>query len=268
MQQNRHSAIPIKLHVYSRSFRSIEVIPIFFHMERSVMRKLIRSITVLLSILFLASVGFAEYELPFDATVAYIPVLEEAMDARYGSRDAWPQGFDTFLAIIKYYSGADATYTSTLSWASDTLRALETTAVSDRMDNAAVLDFLNALYDALEPEDLRGWSWSYEANALMYAAYVYSGNADSFKHAILPGENDLSQADAIAIALDTLQELYPDDDLSQYEIYGYFCTDQMWGASFWVLTIGLNDEGYELYRAYIASPSGEVLLAELNTGNG
>ena len=211
--------------------------------------------------------------MPYDDAAAYTQALEDAMNARYGSRDAWPQGFDTFLAVARYYGGVDATYASTTAWAAPALRDLEEKAVADKTNGEAALEFLNALKDSMTPPDAPdpcGFSWPYEAQALMNAAFVYANNASCSNEALLPSEGDMTQKDAIAIALEAIQQQYDlsDEDIGQYPVYSRFTTTAIFETPFWAVIIGLNDQGYELYYAYIASPSGEILRATRNDANG
>jgi len=233
------------------------------------MYKAKRLAIILLSVLLLASVGYTDwlYEPPFDDAEAYIQALEDAMDARYGSREEWPQGFDTLLAVVKYFSGQETTYESTLSWATAELKAKEAMAVSDASQSEAARDFVYALNNELTPPDLHGFAWPYEARALITAAFRY---VDEPWYDILPTENDLPEEEAVAIAREAIQKEYnlSDIGIDQYEIYTAFFMDTGEGSPFWRVVFGLNDYGYELYYAYIASPSGEVLRATRNDGMG
>jgi len=233
---------------------------------------------IVLCLLLPAGAGLAEqgppFGDPFDDAEAYVQALTDAMDARYGGRDAWPQGFDTYLALARYYSGIETAYTPTLAWAPGWIQMMEASATSGRTDQpAAAEEFLRALKDLLKPTDLFdpfGWSRPYEAKALISAVFTYSGNADSSDYAALPSDDDLPQEDAIAIARETIQNEYglSDDDIDQLPAYTQFCVGDWFGTPFWGVVFGLNDLGYEHYYAYIASPAGEVIIAVRNDGSG
>lgn len=236
------------------------------------MKKVKYAAILSLFIFLLSGIVNAEtpYGPPFDDAATYIRALEDAIDARYGSRGAWPRGFATYLAVAKYYSGIEASYKSTLSWAPKKLQALEAKAVSDTAGQAAVCEFLYELNRALEPLDQRGFSWPYEAHALRSAAHIYANDGSSSNHAVLPSENDLPQEEAIAIAKEAIRAEYNISDIgiNQHEVYSYYTAVSIYGSPLWVIVIGLNEYGYELYYAYIASPTGEVLVAKRNDGNG
>jgi len=242
-----------------------------------ILRKLKRWAILLLCLLLPAGISLGgEQGLPpeFDEAAVYIPQLEAAMDAWYGSRDAWPQGFDTFLAVARYYGGLDAAYASALEWAPDWLQALEANAIPGTANKPQALpDFLSELRVFLnsdEPLDPLGWAWPYEAHALATAAYVYSGHASYSNYAALPPENALPLENAIAIAREAIQKQYAlsDEDIGQYPVYAQFFVGDWFGPPFWGIVIGLNDLGHERYYAYIASPSGEILVANRNDANG
>lgn len=87
----------------------------------------------------------------------------------------------------------------------------------------------------------------------------------------LPSEEDLTEAEAIAIAREALQARYQlsDEEIESLGLYAQFVADaSTHGTSYWIVFIGLRETGFELYYAYIASPSGEILEATRNDGNG
>jgi hypothetical protein len=205
---------------------------------------------------------------PFDDPKTYIQALEEAMDARYGGRDAWPQGFDVFLAMAKYHSGLEKSYKPMTAWASGKLQALEEAALTSK---EAAAEFLSALRDEIAARVGLARTWSYEAHALSGAAYVYSGNASLAGSVTLPRPEDLTEDEAIAIAREAIQKQYDltDEDIEELGVYAvYFRDDAFYGSSWWSITIGINDQGFERYYANITTPAGEIMVATRNDGNG
>ena len=238
------------------------------------MRKRNRWAVLVLLLALLSSVGYAQAEgaWPPDDAETYIQALEEAMDAHYGERDAWPQGFDAYLSIAKYYSGLDESYEPLTAWASESLQALERAAVSNKNDERAAADFLYALQHEMESSEGFSRSWPYQAHALIGAAFVYSGNADLSGNVALPSEADITQEQAIAIACEAIQEKYDlsDEDIDQLGVFTHFSVGDgiYFQSPYWGVVIGINEFGYERYYAYILSPTGEIMTAMRNDGNG
>ena len=241
------------------------------------MRKLKQAVIIVLCLLLPASISLGwEHGLlsEFDEATVYIPRLEEALDARYGSRDAWPEQLIAFLAIARYFGGLDDVYTSTLAWAPAWLQQMEAAAIAEAANGLDSMPaFLGELRKPIgqgEPNDRFGRAWPYEAHALITAAYAYSGHISSSYYAALPSEGDLPEEAAIAIAREAIQKQYElsDEEIGQYPVYTFFCVQDIFGTPFWNVTIGLNDLGYEHYFVYIASPTGEILVASRNDGSG
>ena len=238
------------------------------------MRKICGVMIVIFCLILPFGTGFGEYGIFYDDAEAYVRALEEAMDARYEGREAWPQGFDTMLTLVKHCSGIDMACTPTLAWAPEWARRMEENILAGKADQPQnIVDFLHELRLLMKPADPLdrfGRSWPYEAQALITAAYVYSGNTESCDYAGLPTDGDLPQEEAIAIARETIQKQFalPDEDIDQLPVYTQFCVGQWFDTVFWSVTIGLNEYGYELYYVYIASPTGEVLVSARNDGNG
>ncbi|HML49127.1 MAG TPA: hypothetical protein PKE04_20495 [Clostridia bacterium] len=237
------------------------------------MLRLDRWLALALLLALLAGVGHAQEELPppYDDVAAYVQTLEEAMDARYGERAAWPQGFDAFLAVVRFFGGLDEGYELTTAWGSQTLQAWESEAIVQRNDPEAAWRFLYMLQEEMQARNGYPRTWPYEAHALINAAFVYSGNAYMAGYNALPGKEDLTEAEAVAIAREALQARYQlsDEEVERLGLYSQFVADGSTnGTNFWIVFIGLRETGFELYYAYIASPSGEILEATRNDGNG
>lgn len=212
-----------------------------------------RWLALTLLLMLVSGVGYARDDggVWFDTPKTYIQTLEDALDARYGGRDAWPEGFDVLLGIAKLYGGLDASYTPP--------------------EPDAIGKFLFVFKETLEFRDGFMRSWPYEAHALYAAALIYSGNPDLSNHWALPGENDLTEAEAIAIARKAIQEQYTlsDQEIDELGIYTQFIADDMpYGTPYWYVTIGINEIGAERYYACVTSPEGEIMIATRNDGNG
>jgi len=236
------------------------------------MRKIKRVVILSLMLSLLAGTCFAQgsYGMPYDDAETYIQALEDAMDARYGGRDGWPQGFDTFLAVARYYGGLDTSYEAESTWLSKDLQAMEAKFDSD-INNRIIADtFLYGLTSAIEYRDGFARTWPYEALALMGAALMYAGTVPLSSSWALPAENALASEEAMAIARDAVQEKYglSDEDITELGVYSYYTVDMRFDSPYWCVTIGVKNDGGEVYYAFIASPSGEVLLANRNDGNG
>jgi len=144
----------------------------------------------------------SSYGLPYDDPEAYIRSLEDAMDARYGGREKWPQGFDAFPAIAKYCAGIEPSYESTLAWAPDWLLALEANVIAGAGGKLAAEELLNALARAMEIRYGPARTLPYEAQALMDAAFLYlsgppprwDGGRDVYR--VWPGANGMGAVNA------------------------------------------------------------------------
>lgn len=198
--------------------------------------------------------------LPFDDPKTYVPALEAALAGRLGAAETWPGALCDTVAALRHYSGVEK-------------GAVDAPAAGD------LGEYLNRNEDALRDAYGSSYGWPYELHAAVNALRAYASQqagdmGDTQPEVTLPGPEDLSHDEAVRLARAAIAALYEltDAQIESIPAYGWFsATSEDWvetDGAYWYIVMGLNDQGFEHYLAFVASPGGEVLRAERNDGNG
>lgn len=111
----------------------------------------------------------------------------------------------------------------------------------------------------------------YEVVQLLYSLKYFAGTEEGGGPGIMPGPDDLTEDEAIAIGVAGVQAKHglTDEELESMVIKAYYWNheeDNM--PPYWYVVVGLREDGYERFSAVVYSPSGEIYVHDENFGNG